>query len=350
MAVFINGMGNISPQQSWGDKALLSLANVYEGDRLFCIEPDYSVWIDPKQSRRMSRIIKMGVASASMALQEAGVEKPGAIIAGTGYGCLEDTGAFLNKMIENNEQALNPTPFIQSTHNSIASQIALLLQCQNYNQTYTHGAFSFESALMDAILRLDEFSEKTVLVGGIDEITTVSHDIQKRFGIFRKKSSNNLDLFKTPGKGTLNGEGAAFFLLSADENEPNIGSIENIGTFYKPSENELERGIHDFLSTSDMKISDVDLLLSGRNGDLRTDKKVAAIEEMFLLSSLGVYKHLCGEYPAASSFALWLAVRVIQEKHIPDIVKCRDTGRYLQNILIYNQYFGTHHSLILLKA
>jgi 3-oxoacyl-(acyl-carrier-protein) synthase len=96
----------------------------------------------------MSKILKMGVASGTLALREAGITAPDGIITGTGYGCLEDTGTFLTKMIEGRETALNPTPFIQSTHNTIGSQIALLLQCQGYNQTYTQRAFSFENVCL----------------------------------------------------------------------------------------------------------------------------------------------------------------------------------------------------------
>lgn len=350
MAVFIKGMGNISPQQTWGDKALVSLANVYKGNRLNCVEPDYSVWLDAKQSRRMSRIIKMGMASASMALRESEIEKPDMIVTGTGYGCLEDTGTFLRKMIENKEEALNPTPFIQSTHNSIGSQIALILQCQGYNQTYSHGALSFESALLDAILLLQEHTEKTVLLGAIDEITTDSHDILSRFGIYRKELSNSLDIFEIPDKGTLHGEGSAFFLLSSDGNDPAIASIDRVETFYKPTLRELEKFIHGFLATSDLEIADVDLFISGKCGDVKLDKDTIKVEAMFSASSVAVFKHLCGEYPVASSFAVWLAARIIQQKSIPDIVNCRDMKRSLRNVLIYNPYFGTHHSLILLKA
>ena len=129
MGAFINGIGNISPQSTFGNNDLLSSIKSYSDNRLTAIEPDYSEWIDPKLLRRMSRIIKMGVASAMCTLKEASIEKPDAIITGTAYGCLEDTGIFLSKMITNKEQALNPTPFIQSTHNTIGSQIALLLQC-----------------------------------------------------------------------------------------------------------------------------------------------------------------------------------------------------------------------------
>ena len=139
-------MGNISPQKTWDDETLLTKPLVYQGNRLATYEPDYTKYIEPKQLRRMSRIIKMGVTAGSMALKNAGLPIPDGIITGTAYGCLDDTGIFLKKMIENKEHALNPTPFIQSTHNTIGSQIALLLQCQGYNQTYTQGAFSFENS------------------------------------------------------------------------------------------------------------------------------------------------------------------------------------------------------------
>ena len=127
MSIFINGIGAISPQGDLGKgDQLLAVPMNYSKDRMMCIEPEYAQYIDPKFLRRMSRILKLGTASSIMALADAGIKIPDAIITGTGYGCLEDTITFAKKMIENKEHALNPTPFIQSTHNTIGSQIALL--------------------------------------------------------------------------------------------------------------------------------------------------------------------------------------------------------------------------------
>src|SRR5689334_20950252 len=100
-------MGNISPQKTWDADALLAQVMDYRVDEMRCVEPDYAKWLDPKQIRRMSRILKMGATAAFIAMKESGVQKPDAIITGTGYGCLDDTGIFLSKMIENDEQALN---------------------------------------------------------------------------------------------------------------------------------------------------------------------------------------------------------------------------------------------------
>ena len=347
--VYIKGIGNISPQKTWDDTPLLSQLLNYQGDKLTCYEPDYSKYIDAKQLRRMSRIIKMGVAAATIALKEANVMVPNGIITGTGYGCLSDTGIFLSKMIENKEEALNPTPFIQSTHNTIGSQIALLIQCLGYNQTYTQRAFSFENSLLDAMLELAESPTQSLLVGGVDEITSASHAIQKRFGIFRDDTAN-LDLFKSSSRGTLNGEGAAFFVLSGDQGAQDGVCIEAVRTIYNPGK-DLESQINSFFEDLSLKKHDVDLVLLGKSGDKRFDEPLELIaSSYFAASSVGVFKHLCGEYPTASAFALWLSAKIIAENFIPGHVVVRDVNRPLKRLLIYNSYFGKQHSMILLRA
>jgi len=157
MGIFIKGVGNVSPQKTI-DKHIFESEDLLpiSSNRLKCIEPDYTQFVDSKQLRRMSRVIRMGVAASFTALKEAKIEKPDAVIVGTALGCLEDTASFLSKLVQNNEEMLSPTAFIYSTHNTIAAQIAYLLNCKGYNSTYVHKNISFESALIDAILLLHE--------------------------------------------------------------------------------------------------------------------------------------------------------------------------------------------------
>jgi 3-oxoacyl-(acyl-carrier-protein) synthase len=350
MAVYINGTGNISPQKTWGGNVLLGKPDRYPDSKLSAIEPDYDLFIDPRQSRRMSRVIKMGIASAVMALDDAEVKLPDAIITGTGYGCLEDTGAFLSKMITNQEQALNPTPFIQSTHNTIGSQIALLLQCQAYNQTYTHGGFSFESALLDGIMQLEQNPEKSILVGGVDEITSVSHEIQNRFGIFKSSFPNSLDLLKIDGAGTVNGEGAAFFVLSGKRDKNTSARIQASATFYKPGANQLQKQVREFLSSHLVDVDSIDLVLMGKSGDQADDQLLNdLVSKQFPSASQAAFKHLCGEYPVASAFAVWLASSMLKNNAVPSIVMQNDKGRPVRTILVFNQYFGRYYSVIVLS-
>ena len=344
MALYIKGMGCISPQKTWDDENLLSQVFDQTGDRLTCVEPDYAQYLDARQLRRMSRVLKMGSAAAFMALKEAGLAKPDAIITGTGYGCLDDTGIFLSKLVENNEQALNPTPFIQSTHNTIGSQIALLQGCQGYNNTFVQGAFSFENAVLDAMLLLGEAPDQHVLIGGVDETTDISHTMLKRFRVLRRGVRSTLNLFKTNGQGTLNGEGATYLTVNSGQGPHDIACIEGVSMFYKASAATLKTGLERFLAGHQLKASDIDFVLLGRSGDASSDQVLNGVQrDLFPSSSIG-------EYPVASAFAVFLAARILQDRHVPEPVIYKDTSKPLRNILVFNQYFGTHYSAMLLRS
>src|ERR1700733_9036861 len=244
MEIYIQAASAIYPQQASGS---LSLPAENAGNRLSVAEPDYRTLIDPKLIRRMSRIIRMGVGSAVSCLREAGLSAPDAIVTGTAYGCLADTGVFLGKMIEQGEEMLPPTAFIQSTHNTVGGQIALMLQCHGYNNTFVHRGFSFESALLDAMMLLQEKDGSNVLVGGMDEITDISQAILSRFGLFRH---------------VIAGEGAAFFLLAGKRTAATCARLDGLETFYKPKGiGEIGDRIHSFLASLLLRPEDIDLVI-----------------------------------------------------------------------------------------
>jgi 3-oxoacyl-[acyl-carrier-protein] synthase II len=353
MTSYIRATGNISPQLSFGNNLFPTAPIAYEGNRMTAIEPDYRALIDAKLIRRMSRIIKMGVAAAQSCLQEAGTVAPDAILTGTAYGCLEDTEAFLAKMVENKEALLTPTAFIQSTHNTVGSQIALLLQCHGYNNTFVHKGFSFETALLDAMLLLAENDSGEVLVGGLDEITDSSHAILSRFGLYKRKPGSSLALFDSESKGTIAGEGAAFFLLSNKPSSTDYARIQGVSTLYKPLDvPEVKQHLLDFLHSCRLDPGDIDLLITGRNGDQQGDEIYQQVcQAIFSTCTMIPFKQLCGEYPTATAFALWLAAVIL--KNGGPILADQETGKMKtimpRQVLIYNQYQGTHHSFFLIS-
>ncbi len=352
--MYIRATGNISPQKTFGHLSFLPEAVGYAGNRLTCIEPDYKELIDVKLIRRMSRIIRMGVAAAMECLQEASCTMPDAIVTGTAYGCMEDTGLFLTKMVEYKEELLTPTAFIQSTHNTIGAQIGLLLQCNNYNNAFVHRGFSFESALLDGMLLLKEREAANVLVGAIDEITNTSHTILNRMGLYKQQSISSLDLFTAnKSKGTIAGEGAAFFLLANDPGATDYAKLDGLKTFYKPEGiDEIEKNIAAFLSDNSIGYNDIDLIIAGKNGDAKADKIYDQLQQgIFANNYLINYKNLCGEYPTAIAFAVWLAANIIKTGTIPHVLQY--TGpeeKKMKRILIYNHYLSLHHSLLLISA
>jgi 3-oxoacyl-[acyl-carrier-protein] synthase II len=353
MNMYIRATGNISAQHSFGPVPFLENPVTATGIRLTCIEPDYKDYIDPKMIRRMSRIIKMGVASAAACLQEAGITVPDAIITGTAYGCLQDTDLFLTKMVEQQEELLTPTAFIQSTHNTIGAQIGLMLKSNNYNNAFVHRGFSFESALLDGMMLLMDNTASNVLVGGVDEITETSHAILKRFGIYKNEPVSNMDLFETTSRGTIAGEGATFFLLANEPSGNDYARLNALHTFYKPADAvETEKQILEFLAANNIAVNDIDLVILGKNGDTKNDAVYHTLQEsVFNNSMLANYKNLCGEYPTSTGFALWLAAKIIKTGMVPEVLGVdQQKEKSIKRILIYNNYQGIHHTLLLLSA
>lgn len=140
-------------------------------------------YIKPMEARRMGKLMKASLLSSLKALKLAGVECPDAIITGTALGCWENSEALLMQMLEEGEVMLSPTNFMQSTHNTISSNIAIRLGCHGYNVTYTQSDDSLEWALRDARLLLQSGRYKTVLVGCHDETTPLYRSLMARLGI-----------------------------------------------------------------------------------------------------------------------------------------------------------------------
>ena len=126
-------------------------------------------FLSPMETRRMDKLMKACLLSAFTALKEAGIDRPDAIIAATSRGMFETSTLFLEDIIANHEEHLKPTLFMQSTHNTIASAIAIRTGCHGYNITYSQGDESAFWAIRDAKMLLRKGEARTVLVCIFDE-------------------------------------------------------------------------------------------------------------------------------------------------------------------------------------
>ena len=143
---------------------------------------DIRKYVKPMEARRMGKIMKSSLLSSLEALSQAGIETPDAIITGTTYGCMENSELLLRQIQEEGEEMLKPTYFMQSTHNTISSNIAIKTRCHGYNVTYTQGKDSLEWALRDARLLLESGKVKNVLVGCHDESAPVFNSLLEKAG------------------------------------------------------------------------------------------------------------------------------------------------------------------------
>ena len=140
-------------------------------------------YVKPLEARRMGKIMKSALLSSLAALEEAGVDVPDAIVTGTAYGCLENSEKLLLQIRDEGEQLLKPTLFMQSTHNTIGSAIAIKTHCHGYNTTYTQERRSLEWAMRDAEMLLLTGKAKTVLVGCHDESTDSFNSLLQKAGL-----------------------------------------------------------------------------------------------------------------------------------------------------------------------
>lgn len=346
-------MGIISPQNTFEANDLILEPSGNPTNSLQCLEPSYKDYLDAGNVRRLGRIVKMGLTSAIACINDSGISKPDAIISGTALGCIQHTEKFLLEMIENQEKFLTPTSFIQSTANAVASQVALHYNCGGYNFTYSHIGFSFETAILDAIISLRENNYQNILVGGHDEMTEKYYRVCNRIGYWKKEKIVPSDLIHSRSGGSISGEGAAFFLLSCQPDERNFAELVDIKTFYKPDSNlEIEKEIRDFLTKNNLVPEEIDLVIYGINGDNRFDGVYHSLmENLFKAATATWYKHLSGEYQTSSGFALWMGSRVIKSQSIPGSILIRNGNKKAINrILIYNSFLGRDHSVYLISV
>ncbi|MGK4568430.1 beta-ketoacyl synthase N-terminal-like domain-containing protein [Flavobacterium sp. 3HN19-14] len=348
--IYINGVGCISAQKTF-DSIFLENTELHADQNVLPLEtPVYKDYIPPAAIRRMSNGVKNGIVASTLAMKEANLETVDAIITGTGLGCIDDSDKFLKAILDNGEQFLTPTSFIQSTHNTVGAQIALGLQCKAYNFTYVNGAVSFESALLDAKMQLETEEADSILVGGIDEINEYTASLFELAGFIKEKEGSPYKILDSETSGVVYGEGATFFVLENKQNENSYAEVVDISFENEIRKEDLESKLTDFLQSNALEISDIDAVILGFNGDVRTDDYFKILsQKTFQNTPQLYYKHLSGEYNTASAFGFWVGAKVMKTQQIPEILSVNNVNKSdYKTILLYNQYKGINHSFTLI--
>ena len=314
--IYINGASALSVQDTlYGCNPNAFVR--YRSGFVPALDPDFKEHIPIMAARRMSRIIKRAVTVSQLALRQAEVVLPDAIIFGTGLGCMEDTEKFLNAVLDQEEELLQPAFFIQSTHNTIAAQVAMRLECRGYNNTFVQRRLSFESALLDAYMLFQEGRVQSVLTGGHDELTPSYYRLLDKAGYY------------THG---FAGEGSTSFVLS---NRPCAGSyaiLQGLEMRYFPHHNVAFTDVAlPFLQKLEVSPEELGAIFTA-------DYEVISCSVTFSDIPQFPCKEWCGEFFTASAFALWQAAHYLRSGYLSK-----------PYILLHNHAQNKHHSLILLK-
>ena len=255
MPVYVNSIGSVSAQKTF-DNSLFLEDIVYHSDTVLeVIAPNYKDFIPPAAARRMAKGIKMSTVSAKIAMTEAAMEENeiDAIIVGTGLGCIGDSEKFVSDIIKNDEQFLTPTRFIQSSHNTVAGQIALGMGCKGHNFTYVHSAISFESAVLDAKMQLENGEANHILVGGVDELVDHHVNTHRLIGHIKQEPVAIMSVLKCGTTGAVFSEGAHFFTLSGEKKPSCYAELLAIKTCNTLSKDRLQAITKAFLTENGME-------------------------------------------------------------------------------------------------
>jgi len=348
---YINGTACVSSQKTI-NTAFLQDIIINENDNILELSlPDYKEVIPPAAARRMAKGVKNGIVASHWAMKEAGTQNPDAIITGTGMGCGVDSEKFLKALIDNNEEFLTPTSFIQSTHNTVGGQIALGLQCKAYNFTYVNGAVSFESSLIDAKMQIDGEEAATVLVGGVEETSENTLEFLKLSGVIKDKDQLPYSVLGSDTTGAVFSEGAVFFVLENEQKSTTYAELKDVSIYNVLEQDEVEAKLKAFLAHNKLTIADVDAVVLGYNGDVQYDGYYNTLaNSVFANIPQLYYKHLSGEFYTASAFGLWVASHIVKLQKLPSILQINKIeGKSFKNVLLYNQYRGADHSFTLIS-
>ena len=346
MGVYIGGVAAVSIQEPLSEEGIFRPV-AYSSPQVRCIEPEFRKFLEPMVARRMSKIVKRAIVASSVALEEAGIPMPDAIVSGTGLGCVEDTEKFLDAMVRNGEHCLQPTFFIQSTHNTISSQIAIRLGCHGYNNTHVHRGISFESALQETMLLFGKGSIHSALVGGYDELTPAYFRLLGRIGYWREEVKNSLHIVQEPAAGTFAGEGGVAFALSENA-QGTWAQIEGVSISYACPDFTREAGL--FLHRLGLNWKDVDVVMTGKNGDLENDRVYRNLS-LPAGQTTAVYKPLCGEFFTAPAYGMYAAAVCLKQGTLPAYLA--EDGKEIEGIrriLLLNHWQEKDYSFILLSS
>ena len=117
------------------------------------------------------------------------------------------------------------------------------------------------------------------------------------------------------------------------------------------AKSDLVSNLEAYLKGNNLSVADIDVLISGNNGDIDYDSYYADLTNgPFKNTQQVVYKHLSGEFNTASAFGFWLGAKILKSQHIPKAIALNAIKtKGLRIVLLYNQYRGKNHSFTLLR-
>jgi 3-oxoacyl-(acyl-carrier-protein) synthase len=326
-------------------------------------------FLDPMKIRRWGRLQTMSLLAAKkLQLSKIlnGAEARTGVYVGSGMGSLGETSIFLENMVRQNENFPKPANFVNSVHNAVASTLGLEFGLKGENITVTHREVSFDAALGHALSALRQDRIQYAVVCGVDEMNYFYALAGKEKGLWKHPQESFEPLASGNSKGTFPGEGATVCVLSTTRpTEGSLGRVLGVkhGRYKRSARTYVDLShVGDFLerlvSSAGFRLSDVDLILSGANGDGRLDAVYREIgNELGCRSDRKIphatFKQLCGDYRAASGFGFAVAALCLRSGMAPPALfadRANLPQSSIKMVLLYHLSRSGVHSACLLGS
>lgn len=306
---YIQSIAQISCQTPLSDDWFENPA-VY--DCAFAPTPEYpwKEFISPALARRMSPLMRRCMTTSLKVLEESAVQnmQPDSIITSTELGCMDNSEKFLTDITLNNEQSPKPTPFMQSTHNTLGSTVAIHLGCHGYNNTYTHGNTSFESALLDAYLQIRTGTAHNILLGAHDEVTQIMAKPQP--GTIPKAGLRHADI-------------SVAMIINNTPTEETLAQVKEVYLYHRPDNRELSK----IITPEDRIILCVHRPLDLNSFKSDTQPTLLHVDQIF------------GSGHSASAAAFYAAIIILRKGFIPSYMYLDGSPEYkgyIDRLTIFN--------------
>ena len=281
------------------------------------VNPVFREYIAPNEARRMGNIMKRALVTSLKVMRETGIEHPDAIITGTSIGSLDYTEKFLDALVENGEESLSPTYFMQTTHNTVSSTISIYTGTHGYNTTYSHGGISFELALEDAWMQFSLGQISNALVGGHDEMVASYCELLQKTGYVGVEGMVPC------------GECAMSMMLNKQVSPDNLCELAGVSVFRTKSLQNIRKHLDNLLKETQLDLADIHTVMTGVNGNPANDCLYQPILEKLLQQAEHLkYKQLFGENFTVSALGLYAAAHLMKKQSMPVMlfVNCTMNG------------------------
>ena len=314
--VYIQAAEQISIQtplsEEWMEQPI-----VYHEPFVKAVNPAFREYIAPNEARRMGNIMKRAIVTSLKVLKETGINHPDAIITGTSIGSLNYTEKFLDDLVENGEESLSPTYFMQTTHNTVSSTISIFTATHSYNTTYSHGGISFELALKDAWMQLNLGQISNALVGGHDEMVESYYELLRKTGYVGVEGMVPC------------GECAMSMMLNKQVSPDNLCELAGVSIFRMKSVQNIRKQLEALVENANIKVETIQMVMTGVNGNPENDRLYQPVlDELFPQAEHLQYKQLFGENYTVSALGLYAAAHLMKKQGTPVMlfVNCTTNG------------------------